>query len=243
MVSGETVAASLTRSASALRSVGMAKSSVTLFGGPATASGWLTASCLRWGPRPERRGRSGWAGAEDARGWCGTERAVRVRERSQGEAVLRVRRGPGRDVVARAVLAEQARATAMRLTGVTRDDVDELFRDAVGLPEIDLALQVELPRLMTPELMRAQVVDDEDDFEAALDPVIAGLDTPVRRATLARAVVDLTAARRVDPDVAAVAMIDLTMPEWALFASSVAEEVCVAAGAARTPAGLVLTAR
>ena len=67
------------------------------------------------------------------------------------------------------------------------------------------------------------------DFDAALDPVIASLDTPVRRgrAALARVVVGLTAAGRVDPDVAAVAMIDLTMPESALFTSTVAEAVGV----------------
>ena len=155
-----------------------------------------------------------------------------------------LRRGPGPDVVARAFLAEQARAAAMRLRGVARDDFDELFSDVDRLPETDLALQVELSRLMTPELMRAQAaVDDEDVFDAALDPVIASLDTPVRRAALAREVVELTAAGRCDPDVAAVAIIDLAMPESALFASSVAVAVRVAAGAARTPAGLVLAVR
>ena len=157
-----------------------------------------------------------------------------------------LRRGPGPDVVARAFLAGQACAAAMRLRGVATDDFDELFSDVVRLPETDLALQVELPRLMTPELMRAQAAvddDEEDVFDAALDPVIASLDTPVRRAALARVVVELTAAGRCDPDVAAVAMIDLTMPESALFASSVAVAVRVAAGAARTPAGLVLAVR
>lgn len=152
-----------------------------------------------------------------------------------------VRRGPGPEVLAKAFLAEQAHRAAMRLVDVTKDDFDELFHEVVHLPEIDLSLQVELPRLMTPELLRAQTaVDDEDDFDVALDPVVASLDSPVRRAALARALVDLTAAGRVDADVAAVAVIDLTMPESALFASSVAEAVGVAAGAARTPAGLVL---
>jgi hypothetical protein len=155
-----------------------------------------------------------------------------------------VRRGPRPDVVATAFLAGQARTAVARLAGVTRDDFDELFHEIVHLPQIDLALQVELPRLMTPELLRAlAVVGDEDEFDAALSPVIASLDTPVRRAGLARAVVDLTAAGRVDRDVAAVAVIDLTMAESALFASSVAEAVGVAAGVARTPAGLVLAAR
>ena len=154
-----------------------------------------------------------------------------------------VRRGPGPDVLAGVFLAEQARRAAMRLVGVTKDDFAELFHEVVRLPEIDLLLQVELPRLVTPELLRAQAaVDHEDDFDAALGPLIARLDTPVRRAGLARAVVDLTAAGRVAADVAAVAVIDLTMPESALFASSVAEAVAVAAGAARTPAGLVLAA-
>jgi hypothetical protein len=157
-----------------------------------------------------------------------------------------VRRGPGPDVLAKVFLAEQARRAAMRLMGVTKDDFDELFHEVLHLPEIDLALQVVLPLLMTPELLRAQAAladDDDDEFDAALGPVVAGLDTPVRRAGLARAVVELAADGRIDPDVAAVAMIDLTVPASALFASSVAEAVGVAAGVARTPAGLVLAAR
>ena len=138
-------------------------------------------------------------------------------------------------------LAEHARQAAMRLVDVTKDDFVQLFHEVVHLPEIDLSLQVELPRLMTPELLRAHAaVDHENDFDVALDPLVATLDNPMRRAALARALVDLTAAGRVDADVAAVALIDLTVPKSALFVSSVAEAVSVATGAVRTPAGLVL---
>jgi hypothetical protein len=154
-----------------------------------------------------------------------------------------VRRGPGPDELAKAFLAEQGRRAAARLVGVTRDEFDELFHEVVRLPEVDLALQVELPALMTPELMRAQAtveVDDPDEFDAALGPVVRSLDTPTRRAELARAVVELAEAGRLDAEVAAVAVIDLTAPDSALFTSSVAEAVGVVAGGARTPAGLVL---
>ncbi len=155
-----------------------------------------------------------------------------------------VRRGPGPDELAKAFLAEESRRAARRLVGITRDDFDELFQQVVHLPEVDLGLQVELSALMTSELMRARAtIDDPDEFDAALGPVLASLDTATRRAGLARAVLDLAAAGRVDPDVAAVAVIDLTTPSSALFTSSVAEAIGVAAGAARTPAGLVLAAR
>lgn len=154
-----------------------------------------------------------------------------------------VSRGPGPDDLAKAILAEQGRRAATRLVGITRDEFDELFHEVVHLPEIDLALQVELPALMTPELMRARAaVDDPDEFDAALGPVVTSLDSPTRRAGLVRAVVGLAEAGRVDADVAAVAVIDLTTPDSALFRSSVAEAVGVMAGAARTPGGLVLAA-
>ena len=85
-------------------------------------------------------------------------------------------------------------------------------------------------------------MDDPDEFDAALGPVVTSLDSPTRRAGLVRAVVGLAEAGRVDADVAAVAVIDLTTPDSALFRSSVAEAVGVMAGAARTPGGLVLAA-
>lgn len=155
-----------------------------------------------------------------------------------------VRRGPGPDELAKVFLAQEGRRAALRLLDVTRDEFEELFHEIVHLPEVDLALQVELPALVTPELARARAaLVDPKNFDAALGPVVASLDTPTRRAGLARAVLDLAAAGRVDPDVAAVAVIDLPTPDSAVFTSSVAEAVGVAAGAARTPAGLVLAAR
>jgi hypothetical protein len=145
--------------------------------------------------------------------------------------------------LAKAFLAGQSRRAATRVVGITRDEFDELFHAVVHLPEVDLALHVELPALMTPELQRARAaVDDPDEFDAALGPVVSSLETPTRRAQLARAVIDLVEAGRVDAEVAAVAVIDLTTPDSALFWSSVAEAVGVTAGAARTPAGLVLAA-
>jgi hypothetical protein len=155
-----------------------------------------------------------------------------------------VKRGPGPNELAKAFLAEQSRWAAKRLVGITRDEFDELFHAVVHLPEVDLALQVELPALMTPELARVRAaLGDPDEFDAALGPVVRRLDTPMCRARLARAVMDLAEVGRVDGDVAAVAVIDLTRRDSALLWSSVAEAVGVTAGAARTPAGLVLAAR
>lgn len=143
--------------------------------------------------------------------------------------------------MAKAFLAEQRRLAALRLVGVTRADFDGLFHEMVHLPEVDLALQVELPALVTPEVLRARdALDDPDGFDDAVDVLAASLDSPTRRAGLARTVLDFVAVGRIDPEVAAVAVIDLTTANSALFTSSVAEAVGVAGGAARTPAGLLL---
>jgi hypothetical protein len=81
---------------------------------------------------------------------------VWVRQRSEGEALLWGETGPGPDELDKALLTEQSRRAAARLQGMTRNEFDELFHEVVHLPEVDLALQVELPALMTPELMGAR---------------------------------------------------------------------------------------
>lgn len=132
----------------------------------------------------------------------------------------------------------------MSLAAITRSDFEELFRQVVHLPELDRVLHAGLPAPSAPEVLRARAaLDDPHDFDVALGPVVASLDSPTRRVQLARAVLDLAAIGRIDADVAAVAMIDLTLTDSALFVSSVAEAVGVGGSEVRASTGLVLAAR
>lgn len=156
------------------------------------------------------------------------------------------RRGPGSAELAKAFLAEERRKAASVLLGVDREEFDELFEEVVDLPTLDVSLQVDLPRLLTPELERLRVAideDDEDAFEGAVGPALGQLDTPERRAALARAVFSLREAGRIDARLAAVAMIDLWTRRSALFQSSVVQGLAVSVGAARTPSGLLVVSR
>jgi hypothetical protein len=124
---------------------------------------------------------------------------------------------------------------------VDREEFDELDR-----PALDASLQVDPPRLRSPELERLRVAIDEDDeeaFEAALGPVLRQLDTPERRAALARVVLSLRDGGRIDPRLAAVAVIDLCTRRSALFRSSVIQALALSVGAARTPSGLLVMSR
>jgi glycine/D-amino acid oxidase-like deaminating enzyme len=148
--------------------------------------------------------------------------------------------------MARAFLAEERRKAAAVLLGVDRDDFDELVEDVVDLPTMDVALQVDLPRLLTPELERLRLAIDEEDeesFEAVVDAAIDQLDAPERRAALARGALSLRDAGRIDPQLAAMAIIDLWTRRSALFHASVVQALAVAVGAARTPAGLLVVSQ
>jgi hypothetical protein len=156
------------------------------------------------------------------------------------------RRGPGSAELARAFLAEERRKAASVLLGVDREEFDELFEEVVDLPTLDVSLQVDLPRLLSPELERLRVAIDEEDeeaFEVAVGPGLGQLDTPERRAALARAVLSLRDGGRIDVRLAAVAMIDLWTRRSALFQSSVVQSLAVSVGAARTPSGLLVVSR
>jgi hypothetical protein len=156
------------------------------------------------------------------------------------------RRGPGSAELARALLAEERRKAAAVLMGVDRDEFDELFEEILDLPTLDVSLQVDLPRLLSPELERLRLAIDEDDeeaFEAAVDAAVEQLDTLERRAALARAVISFRDAGRIDPEVAAVAMIDLWTRRSALFHASVVQAVAVTVGAVETPAGLLVVSQ
>lgn len=157
-----------------------------------------------------------------------------------------IRRGPSPAELAKAFLAEERRKAASVLWGMDRDEFDELFEEMIDLPTLDVSLQADLPRLLSPELEWLRVAIDKDDdetFEAALAPALKQLDTPLRRAALARAVLSLRDTRRINARVAAIAVIDLETSPSALFQSSVVQALAVSVGAARTPSGLLVASR
>ena len=118
-----------------------------------------------------------------------------------------------------------------------------MFDDLVDLPTLDVSLQVDLPHLFTPamqHLREALEADDEDTFDDAVNTAIRHLDTPQRRAALARAVLNLRDLGRIDRRLAAAAIIDLGTPGSALFQASVVQSIAVSVGAAETPSGLLV---
>jgi hypothetical protein len=148
--------------------------------------------------------------------------------------------------LARAFLAEERRKAAPVLLGVPRHEFDELLDEVADLPTLDVALQVDLPRLLTPELQRLRVAidgGDEEAFETALDPALRQLDTPERRAALARIVLGFRDGGRIDARLAAMAVVDLWIPRSVLFRASVIQALAVSVGAARTPSGLLVVSR
>ncbi len=155
-----------------------------------------------------------------------------------------VRRGPGAEDLARAELAGAVRASLPDLIGVGPSELRDLFDDLEELPTLDLSLVLRLPDLLTPELGRLlDAVADDDDLlvERALEPALAQVDTPMARASLARAVVALRDAGRIRPRLAAVALLDLERAR-ALLAASLLEAAAIATGLAATPGGLRVAA-
>ena len=113
-------------------------------------------------------------------------------------------RGPGENDLARAYLAHQARAAARKLRHLDDDELHDLFDELFELPELDLALTITLPQLLTPDLQHlfdAIKADDVDAGDEVIPTILDQLDTPVERARLARA--DPQAARLQAPRLAA----------------------------------------
>lgn len=112
------------------------------------------------------------------------------------------------------------------------------------LPTVDTSLQIPLPRLLTPEvdrLLTAIEHGDLDDIDAALPAVLARVDTPVARADLARALLELRDRGQIDRKVAAFALIELSSPKLPrLVSSAVVQAAAVALGDVATPTGLLV---
>lgn len=155
-----------------------------------------------------------------------------------------VQRGPSDADLARAFLAGQVRPAARVLRGCSDDELDDLEAEMLELPTIDTSLQLPLPRLLTPDVDRLLVAIEEgdlDDIDVALPAVLARVDTPLSRAELARAVLALRDRGRIDPKVAAVALIELSAPKLQrLVSSAVVQAAGVVLGEVATPSGLLI---
>jgi hypothetical protein len=107
------------------------------------------------------------------------------------------------------------------------------------LPELDLSLHAELPKLRSPACDRvcdAFVADDPEAAEGPFGELLGAIDTPLERARLGRAVIALRASGRLDARLAAAALFDLASDSRELIGASLLHAVAVRAVAAQTPA-------
>lgn len=156
-----------------------------------------------------------------------------------------VSRGPSEASLAQAFVVAAARDAARSVRGVSDVGFAALLDEVVELPSVDLSLQVELPKLLSPSLGRlCEAVADDDELagEAVFGRVVDEIDSPLVRARLARGVIAARERGAVDGEVAAAALIDLASGSRQLLCASVIEAVAVRVGVTRTPAGLVLAA-
>jgi hypothetical protein len=154
-------------------------------------------------------------------------------------------RGPGEDDLARAYLAHQARHAARKLRHLSDDELRDLFDDLFKVPELDLALTITLPQLLTPDLQRlfdAIKADNPDAGDEVIPRILDRLDTPVERARLAHAIVNLRDTKRLDSMLAAAALIDLDSRSRILLHACLIHTAFIHTGIARTPGGLRLAA-
>jgi hypothetical protein len=154
-------------------------------------------------------------------------------------------RGPSEESLALGFLRSAAREVAGTAGALSEREFAVLLAELVDLPGLDLSLQVELPKLLSPALgglCEAIAEDDELAGEAVVDEVLDELDTPLERARLARGMIAMRDAGRCGRRLAAVALIDLASGSRQLLCASVIESVAVRAGVARTPGGVLLAA-
>jgi hypothetical protein len=138
-----------------------------------------------------------------------------------------------------------SREAAWELRHVRDDEFERLLDKLPELPELDLSLHAELPKLVSPALDRFLDAFAADDPNAAEEPfaeLLGAVDTPLERARLARVVIALRTGGRLDAKLAAAALIDLTSHSRVLVGAGLLQALAVRAGAARTPGGILLAA-
>jgi SEC-C motif len=156
-----------------------------------------------------------------------------------------VERGPSDESLARAFLAHAGREAAGDLLRISDAEFDDLLDEILSLPILDLSLHAQLPELASPaleSLCRAVADDDADAAGAPFIEVLEAIDTPLERARIARAIIGLRATGRLDPELAAAALIDLASGSRELLSAALLEAVAVRGGAVSTPAGILLAA-
>jgi hypothetical protein len=154
-------------------------------------------------------------------------------------------RGPSKDQLARAHVAQLARQAVPDLAGLSDRALDHLWEELINLPSVDYSLLVTLPKLISPDLQRLREAIEHDDPDwgwDALTAVAKQIDTPQQRARLADAIVRLRDQRRINHRQAAYALLDLSTHSTRFIAASLLEAVAVSVGASRTPAGLHIAA-
>jgi SEC-C motif-containing protein len=154
-----------------------------------------------------------------------------------------VRRGPSEAQLAKAWLHQQARSAVLVLAERSDAQVAALLDAATRLPKQDVSMQLPLPGLLSSALerLRAAVADDDPDQVAAVLPAaLAEVDTPIARAGLVRAVLELRDAGRVSAEVAAAVAVEQASRSTTLLRASLLEAVAVSVGAATTPSGLLV---
>jgi hypothetical protein len=154
-------------------------------------------------------------------------------------------RGPGDDDLARAFLATHARTAALELSDLPDDVLEDLFDELFELPELDLALAITMPELVTPDVQRlydAVTADDPDAGDEVIPCILDRLDTPRERARLACEIIALREAGRLDSLLAAAALIDLASRSRELLRACLVHTALINTGSAPTPGGLRLAA-
>jgi SEC-C motif len=154
-------------------------------------------------------------------------------------------RGPAQAQLERAFIAQHARWASEEIGDLPTRTLAELWKGLADLPDMDLSLVLPLPTLITPELERllqAARDDDPDRADDVIDIVVDTVDTPLQRAALAHAVINLRDAGKLSHRQAAAAIIDLESESQALIRASLINAVFIKTGQLRTPGGLRLAA-
>jgi hypothetical protein len=141
----------------------------------------------------------------------------------------------------------EVRKQACVLSHRDEDELWDVVEEMVHLPADEMSLQLQLPRVLPPELetLRAAVASESvEEVVDALPGAMARVDSPSVRAALARAVLACRDEGRVDALVAASAVAELAAASTSrLLRNSLMEALAVSAGATPTPGGLLVASR